>query len=72
MIKITYGEAELALINFIAECDIDELAAIFSNTFKYDVLVDEENDLFECTPNANCGFILETEGGKKNVASRNN
>ena len=67
MPKITYGEAELTLINFITECDLDELAHVFSQTFGYDVMIDTENNLLECTPNNDCGFILEAEGGKINV-----
>lgn len=72
MPKITYGEAELTLIIFITECDLDELAHIFCETFGCDVTIDTENNLLECAPNEYCGFILEIEGGRKNVAHRNN
>lgn len=62
MKKVTYEEAENLLITFIEECDVDELAYIFGDTFGYDVTIDQETEQLECTPNGVCGFILE--GGK--------
>ena len=59
MRKISYAEATSLLVNFIKECDVDELAYIFGDTFGYDVTIDQETEQLECTPNAVCGFILE-------------
>ncbi|WP_169704396.1 hypothetical protein [Candidatus Kuenenia stuttgartiensis] len=59
MKKIAYGKAASLLITFIEECDADELAYIFGDTFGYDVLIDDETEQLECTPNGYCGFILE-------------
>lgn len=61
MKKISYDKASGLLINYIKECDIDELAYIFGDTFGYEVAVDQETDQLECTPNGVCGFILEEE-----------
>ena len=60
--KITYEQATNILIDFAMECDLDELAHVFGDIFGYSIIVDENED-FACTPNENCGFIIE-QGGK--------
>lgn len=69
MRKISYTEATDMLITFLEECDIDELAYIFGDTFGYDITINQETEQLECTSNGVCGFILE--GGRGDVASRN-
>lgn len=59
MIKIPYEKAEQMLITFIRECDSDTLSCVFGDTFGYNVLVNEETEELECTPNGLCGFALE-------------
>lgn len=61
-ITIPYERASEILADFVMECDLDDLAYIFGDVFGYDVTIDE-NENFACTPNGDCGFILE-EGGK--------
>ena len=53
------------------ECDLDELAYIFGVVFGYDVTIDENED-FVCTPNKDCGFVLEQPGGRHYVAFSDN
>ena len=71
MPKITYNKATEILNDFITECDLDELAHIFGVTFGYDVTIDENED-FICTPNNDCGFVLEQQDEKQYIPTGNN
>ena len=71
MKKITYEQATNVLTDFAMECDLDELAHIFGVVFGYDVIIDVNED-FVCTPNKDCGFILEQPGGRHYVAFSDN
>lgn len=46
------------LCEFIRETDHDTLAAVFKDTFGYDVGVDIEREVFVCTPTDLCGNRL--------------